>query len=185
MAENIGEQYETTWSKPIEPLADAGEMFPEGEEIDEAAEGETVRDIDFSVDDIKEAMGELDETSASGPDHFPSIILKKCREYLAEPIYLIWRISLDNSEIPEIYKTANVAPIHKGGSKGEAKNYRPVALTSHVIKIFEKVVRKKIIEFLKRTGKLNDSQHGFRSGRSTLSQLLVHFDKILKGRVGL
>ena len=57
-------------------------------------------------------MGELDETSASGPDQFPSIILKKCREYLAEPIYLIWRISLDSSEIPEIYKTANVAPIH-------------------------------------------------------------------------
>merc|ERR1711874_705255 len=87
-------------------------------------------------------------------DQFPSIILKKCREYLAEPIYLIWRISLDSSEIPEIYKTANVAPIHKGGSKGEAKNYRPVALTSHIIKIFEKVVRKRIIEFLQKTRKV-------------------------------
>ena len=43
------------------------------------------------------------------------------------------------------------------------------------------MVRKKIIEFLIKTGKLNDSQHGFRSGRSTLSQLLAHFDKILKG----
>ena len=73
-----------------------------------------------------------------------------------------------------------MAPIHKGGSKGDAKNYRPVALTSHIIKVFEKVVRKKIIEFLKRTGKFNDSQHGFRSGRSTLSQLLAHFDRIIK-----
>ena len=97
-----------------------------------------------------------------------------------EPSHLLWRISLDKSVIPGIYKTANVAPIHKGGSKGEARNYSPVALTSHVIKIFEKVVRKKIIEFLIKTGKLNDSQHGFRSGRSTLSQLLVHFDKIFK-----
>ena len=136
-------------------------MFPEGDETDESAEQGTIRDIDFSINDIKDAMGKLDETSASGPDQFPSIALKKCREYLAEPIYLIWRISLDRSEIPGIYKTANVAPIHKGGSKGEAKNYRPVALTSHVIKIFEKVVRKKIIEFLKKNGKLNDSQHGF------------------------
>ena len=33
----------------------------------------------------------------------------------------------------------------------------------------------------KKTGKLSDSQHGFRSGRSTLSQLLSHFDKVLKG----
>ena len=77
-------------------------------------------------------MGELDEISALGPDQFPSIILKKCREYMAEPIYLIWRISLDKSKIPGIYKTANVTPIHKGGSIGEAKNYIPVRLASHV-----------------------------------------------------
>ena len=134
MAENIGEQYETTWSEPIEPLEDVEKMFSEEKETNEATEEETISDIDFSIGDIEEAMGELDETSASGPDQFPSIILKKCREYLAEPIYLIWRISLDSSEIPEIYKTANVAPIHKGGSKGEAKNYRPVALTSHIIR---------------------------------------------------
>ena len=120
MAESIGEQYETTWSEPIEPLGDAEEMFPEGEETDEAAEKDTIMDIDFSINNIKDAMGELDETSASGPDQFSSIILKKCREYLAEPFYLIRRISLDRSEIAEIYKIANVAPIHKGGSKGEA-----------------------------------------------------------------
>ena len=95
MAENIGEQYETTWSEPIEPLEDAEKMFPEGEETNEAEEQEEIRDIDFSINDIKDAMGELDETSASGPDQFPSTILKKCREYLAEPIYLIRRISLN------------------------------------------------------------------------------------------
>ena len=46
--------------------------------------------------------------------------------------------------------------------------------------MFEKVLRKKIIEFLQRTGKLNTSQHGFRTDRATLSQLLSYFDKILK-----
>ena len=46
-----------------------------------------------------------------------------------------------------------MAPIHKEGSKGEAKNYIPVALISHVIKIFEKFVRKKIIEYLQKNWK--------------------------------
>ena len=46
-----------------------------------------------------------------------------------------------------------MAPIHKEGSKGEAKNYIPVALISHVIKIFEKFVRKKIIEYLQKKRK--------------------------------
>ena len=35
MAENMGEQYETTWTEPIEPLEDAEKMFPEGDETDE------------------------------------------------------------------------------------------------------------------------------------------------------
>ena len=59
----------------LEPLEDAEKMFPEGEEMDVPAEQGTISDIKFSVDDIKDAMGELDETSASGPDQFPSIIL--------------------------------------------------------------------------------------------------------------
>ncbi|CAL4064475.1 unnamed protein product [Meganyctiphanes norvegica] len=40
---------------------------------------ETLRNIEFSVEDIKAAMGELPETSAPGPDNFPSILLNKCR----------------------------------------------------------------------------------------------------------
>ena len=58
---------------------DAGKMFPDKKETDEFAEQEKIRDIDFSVNDIKDAMGELDEPSASGPDQLLSIILKKCR----------------------------------------------------------------------------------------------------------
>ena len=34
-------------------------MFPDGEETDEVAEQETIRDIDFSINDIKDAMGGL------------------------------------------------------------------------------------------------------------------------------
>lgn len=73
-----------------------------------------------------------------------------------------------------------MAPIHKGGSIGEAKNYKMVKFTAHIIKVFDKIVGKDIIEFLKRTGKKNDSLHGFRSRHSTLSELLVHFDRIPK-----
>ena len=70
--------------------------------------------------------------------------------------------------------------IHKGKSKAEAKNYRPVALTSLLIKIFEKVIRKQLVSFMDEHQLFNKSQHGFRSGRSCLSQLLYHFDLITR-----
>ena len=85
---------------------------------------------------------------------------------------------MDTGEIPSLLKTANIVPIHKGGSRGDAANYRPVALTSHVIKIFEKILRKQIVTYMEDNNLFNPSQHGFRMGRSCLSQLLAHHDHI-------
>ena len=62
----------------------------------------------------------------------------------------MWRKSLDTGEIPLILKTANIVPVHKGGSHGILKNYRPIALTSHLIKVFEKVLRNHVVTYMER-----------------------------------
>ena len=76
-------------------------------------------------------------------------------------------------------KLANIVPIHKGGSKAFAKNYRPISLTSHLIKIFERAIRKHIVKYLETNNLLNQGQQGFRSGRSCLTQLIDHYDRVL------
>lgn len=102
-----------------------------------------------------------------------------CKEELAVPLNILWRKSLDTGIIPDDLKTANVIPIYKGGNRDIPKNYRPIALTSHLIKIFEKVLRRYVVKYLDKYNLLNSEQHGFRSGRSCLSQLLAHYDRIL------
>ena len=57
-------------------------------------------------------------------------------------------------------------------------NYRPVSLISHVMKIFEKVIKKNIIGHITKNEKFNKNQYGFVKGRSTQTQLLVHYDDI-------
>lgn len=138
-------------------------------------------DIEFSESDLIYAMKEIKSDAAPGPDDFPAILLNKCAASLARPLYIFWRKSIDSGNIPSILKQALITPIFKGGglSKGTAKNYRPIALTSHLIKTFEKVIRKNMVQFLERTGAMNVNQHGFRNGRSCLSQLLAHYDFIL------
>ena len=53
-------------------------------------------------------------------------------------------------------------------------NYRPVSLTAHEVKIFERIIRNKIMDFLEANSSLSINQHGFRKGRSCLTQLLKH-----------
>ena len=61
------------------------------------------------------------------------------------------------------------------------KNYRPVALTSHLIKVFERVVRQALVNHIDDLDLIPDGQHGSRARRSTLTQLLSHWDNILEG----
>ena len=78
-----------------------------------------------------------------------------------------------------MFKQSFIVPIHKGDSHAEASNYRPVALTSHLCKIFEKILRKHMVHYLESKQCLNPRQHGFRTGRSCISQLLEHFEKLI------
>ena len=73
-----------------------------------------------------------------------------------------------------------ITPVFKKGDKAKAENYRPISLTSHIIKIFERIIRKDLIKYLESNNLITDAQHGFRSGRSCFTQLLDHMENILK-----
>ena len=134
----------------------------------------------FSVVDIVEAIDEIKPGAAAGPDDLSVLLLKKCKQTLSKPIHMIWQHSMSTGTVPKFFKTLHIAPLHKKGSRAIAANYRPVSLTSHVIKIYERVLRKQMIAHLEENNLLNSKQHGFRSGKSCLTQLLHHFDDIIE-----
>ena len=136
--------------------------------------------LDFSTEDIIKAIEEIKPNAASGPDEIPVILLKECKEALAKPIYLVWSQSLETGVVPSFYKTSHVFPLHKKDSKALPANYRPISLTSHIIKIFERVLRRKLVEYMEINNLICSKQHGFRSGRSCLTQLLHHIDDVLE-----
>ena len=67
---------------------------------------------------------------------------------------------------PNALKSARVVPVHKGGSKTEVTNYRPISLLSSFSKIYEKLMHSRVLEFLDSNGSLFESQYGFRPGMS-------------------
>ena len=187
MADILAQQYNSAFSQPVLTDEQIQTVFKEApssldsdalEDTGPVAATSLLENINFSNEELAEAMRELRSTSAAGPDGFPAILLKKCSSALAPPLAQVWRRSLQEGVIPASFKSANIVPIHKGKSKAVAKNYRPVALTSQLSKVFEKVVRKHLVAFLDEHHLLNATQHGFRAGRSCLSQLLNHFDTI-------
>ena len=137
--------------------------------------------FNFSQKDIEEACSKLRSTAAPGPDGVPAQLLKSCKSELSRPLYILWRSSLDSGIIPEELLLVLICPVHKGGSRAIPKNYCPLALTSHLIKVFERVLRKVLVKHIEKLGILPEGQHGCRTMRSTLTQLLTHWDTILDG----
>ena len=143
--------------------------------------GMTEESLTFSKEDIVAAISEIKSNAAPGPDEIPAMLLKNCAQSIAIPIGLIWQASMSSGVVPAYYKSSIVCPLHKKDDKVTPGNYRPISLTSHVIKVHERILRKVIVQFLENNKILTKNQHGFRSGRSTLTQLLAHFDDILNG----
>ena len=119
------------------------------------------------------------KNTPTGPDGIPPALLKNCKTSLSQPLCLIWSKSLSSGEISTQLKHGLIGPIYKNGEKSEAKNYRPVTLTSHLIKVFERIIIKNLMEYLEMNDLLNDGQHGFRKKRSCLSQLMDHYQTII------
>ncbi|CAL4108187.1 unnamed protein product [Meganyctiphanes norvegica] len=137
-----------------------------------------ISDIKINEEEIQNAISAMDQNSTAGPDGITAKFLIKTKENISVPLAIIMRKSIDQGQIPDVLKLAYVTPIHKGGSKLKPENYRPVSLTSHIMKIFERVVKVQLIKHLKENNLINPGQHGFVPGRSTQTQLLDHFCRV-------
>lgn len=176
MCDILQDQFISVFSDPNCPDAKEPDFLPP-----EIQKPFSEYDLDISQEDILSAIGDIKPDAASGPDGIPVIFLKACANELCEPIRLIWSESFSTGTVPEFYKESVITPLFKKGDRARAINYRPVSLTSHIVKIYERVLRKVIITYLEDNDILCHNQHGFRSGRSCLTQMLGHFDNILTG----
>jgi len=73
---------------------------------------------------------------------------------------------------------AKVIPIHKHGQTNTLGNYRPISLLNIISKIFEKIIYKRVINFLNKNNILTANQFGFRSGHSTTLAVLNVIEKL-------
>ena len=93
------------------------------------------------------------------------INFKNLMSFLAMLYFLkhLINISFAAGIFPEILKDAKVLPLHKGGSKLEENNYRPISLLVIWSKIYESAMSTRVYNFFESCNLLSNCQFGFRS----------------------
>ena len=66
-------------------------------------------------------------------------MIQICKEVITIPLKRIFDQSLKEGKFPEIWKAANIVPVHKKEDKCLVKNYRPISLLPIFAKVFEGV----------------------------------------------
>ena len=113
----------------------------------------------------------LNTNKATGPDGVKARLLRS----ISSSLSCLFNMSLNKGKLPCDWKRANVTPVYKKGEKELVTNYRPITLTSLVVKAMEKLVTNHILSYLENHTLLSPHQYGFRAGLSCTSQLILLF----------
>ncbi len=137
--------------------------------------------ITVSEDEVRRALKGVNIRKAAGPDGITGRVLRPCADQLAGLFTSIFNESLATSVVPTSFKKSIIIPVPKNNKPSCLNDYRPVALTSIVMKVFERLVKSHISSSIPVT--LDPLQFAYRSNRSTddaishiLHSSLTHID---------
>ena len=135
---------------------------------------------DISVDEklVYGKLSKMNISKSQGPDELNPKLIFELRNELCKPLTYLFNMSIQTGVIPQDWRDAIVAPLHKKGSKNKSENYRPVSLTSIISKLLESIVKDNLVKHLDKYALIRSSQHGFTSGKSCLSNLLDFLRKL-------
>ena len=93
----------------------------------------------------------------------------KAKKFLLKIMDKIWETGI----LPKDWKISIIVAVKKPNKDAfQATSYRPIALTSCVCKLVEKMINTRLVWHLESKGLISPCQFGFRKNRSTLDPLM-------------
>lgn len=106
----------------------------------------------------------------------PVFIFKALNDVISPVICNLFNSSLLEGSFPDVLKVAEVIPIHKSGSLVDVSNYRPISTLPVLSKVFERLMRVRLLSFFDQHSTLSEHQFGFRLGHETGDAILEFLD---------
>lgn len=132
-------------------------------------------------EDVEKVIKSLKHGKSPGSDGISSTIIKHIYPAIVDVIAYLINLSFETGVFPDKLKNAVVVPIHKKGPANLFSNFRPISLLSTLSKLFEKIMKERMISFLDRNKYFSKNQYGFREGLSTELALLNFMGQVNRG----
>ena len=128
----------------------------------------------FTLAEVQEQCTRQHTSTAPGPDALLPTFLRYAGHAVWSALAAMYTFSWRHSVTPQAWREANVIALYKGsGSKAAASSYRPISMTSILIRTLEHLIHRRLVHELEGRNYLADYQFGFRARHSTNDA--IHF----------
>ena len=136
-----------------------------------------------SRDELKKVISQIKKEKAPGPFGIHGEHIKYGGILLQEFIRDWLNNLLKTGEVPEFLKQGRVSLLYKRGDCLDPANYRPITLSSVLMKVLTRLLNIRLEEVVEENKLLSEKQFGFRKKYSTADAVLVTSAAIDKARL--
>lgn len=129
---------------------------------------------DFTLKDLAKAIAGIKTGNvATGTDPISYKMIQHLPDSMLEKLLLFFQACWEGNCIPQAWREALVVAIPKEGKpKNSPSSYRPISLTPHLGKIYERMVKNRLEFFLDKHNVIPLFQAGFRKGRNCMEHVV-------------
>ena len=120
-------------------------------------------------EEVKEAIKRMRKGKATGPDDIPTEAFLSLGDYGVRLLTSLFNNIISHGSMPVEWSTSTTIPIYKKGDPLNCENYRPVRLLCHAMKIYERVLERRLRERIS----ITKNQCGFVKGVSTTDAIFA------------
>ena len=141
---------------------------------------QTAINLPISLEELQRALDSITDIKKKGgfdPVTYP--LLKNLPKSFFEIILHFFNQCYHTEQVPVHWKHAQVFALHKPGKpRTDPHAYRPISLTSHTSKLYERILNNRLVEYLEKNNILPQNQAGFQKFRSVQDHITYIVEKM-------
>ena len=123
-------------------------------------------------------INKIDSKCSKDHDGIDFKLIKLVIYPILKPLLHIFNLILNKSIYPSNMKKSVIIPIHKNNNKNNIENYRPISIIPQFSKIIEKIIIKRINNFIEKNNIISSNQYGFKKKSNTLHTIYALINNI-------
>jgi hypothetical protein len=132
----------------------------------------------LKMKELKYALAKINKKTSLDAQGISNLVLKKTTPLFRKVLLILFNKCLEENVLPDEWKESIIKMIDKkADDKSNPKNWRPISITSCIMRLLERLILRRLQSHLDKEKILITSQSGFRKNRSTKDNLVYLVQK--------